>query len=1030
MTQHSTPLEVPHNTARWAWVSVVVVAIGIAITLGGSLLLKREINLTTRTGLARVSDRIGLVVDNYLGAQVNVLRSGRALFDASDKITAADWSVFARSILHDSSFSSGIVSYFAPGPDGKPELVYACDAAGTPASGPMLEQAKHALARAIAAQTRPTSEPQLIESIGNPAAPRTITMATALAVYPHTADGPTRKATEPQGWVMLVDRGHQLDTLIRRQLDPGIGYRLELHVKEGHWLLNAGGAGNMTFHGPSLPRTIDMLGRRAGLVVGTLPRSSVADAAAPTIEFLMVSGVLMSLLAGALTWVLATSRSRAEAAARKMTGELQQVLAEGERLQTEIRRSEGILKMTFENTPIGLMWVSRDSDGTTHHLANEAFRRLSGLDGEAGARFEAILAQVHPEDRESFEEAHGKLELRETDGYTVELRFEHVAEHTIWTDYTVHRFRTEDGSYQEIHSLADISDLKAATRDLFVAKIAAEELNEQLESAIARAQQSAVEANLASQAKSAFLATMSHEIRTPMNGVIGMTSLLLETDLTSIQSDFVETIRTSGDSLLTIINDILDYSKIESGKLELENEPYSIRDVVDSVLELLSARAAEKGLDLYSDVDAAVPLQVLGDCTRVRQILMNLVGNALKFTSQGEVEVSVRLGMSPLPMDEDPFGSGFSSDTPKSAAPEQGLPRVALHVAIRDTGIGIPEEGMDRLFQSFSQIDASTTRRFGGTGLGLAISKRLAELMGGSMWAESRMGTGSIFHFTLQHEPAPIDGAKQDQCFPDKRLLWIDDRPTSRRIATQWAAAWELAIDTVDSTEGALERLRKGPAYHAVVVNLRTITESEGNVWGAFRADPLAKGLPALQLLGYAQRNNRDRSRFEVSLPRPCKQSALNAALAQVFAPTAPTAQAAAAQDRPQAPATTLPALTVLLAEDNLVNQKVALSMLKRLGYEADLAGNGLEVLAAVSKKNYDVIFMDMQMPEMSGLDATIKLREMPRYSGKTPWIIALTANALKEFRKDCVDAGMNDYLSKPVKIEDLRAAFERVPRA
>lgn len=1025
MAQHSTPPRMPPGSTRWTWVPPLILVAGLVVTLIGTSLLDREVDRSQTTNLERVSDRVGLAVRNYFDGQAAVLRSARALFDASDDVSPQDWSTFAHSMLRNSQSGIDRVLYFSRESSGTAQLVYSADSKGRTADGSVSSRVLGDLSQGLGRQSTPFDTARLLR-IGSS------TIETFIAVYPHSApDRPLSAATsKPMGWVVLVDTGSQLGATIERQLDPGTAYRLRLEGSTIDWLSQGFEPPQAPSPKSSLQRRVEVLGTPAELTIGFQPCAGVTQRSMLKVVLVASVGTLMTLLAAALTWSLASGRRRIERAADEMTRELQKAVSESMRLQEEIRRSEGVLKMTFENTPIGLMWVSRGPDGAAQHRANDAFRRLSGLSLEDDARFESILENVHPEDRPGLVESHASLESRATDGYTIELRFEHVADHTIWADYTVHRFRRDDGGYQEIHSLADITDLKAATRDLLGAKLAADELNEQLESAIARAQQSALEANLASQAKSAFLATMSHEIRTPMNGVIGMTSLLLETDLTPAQRDFVETIRTSGDSLLTIINDILDYSKIESGKLELENEPYSIREVVDSVLELLSARAAEKGLDLYTDVDTAVPLQVRGDCTRVRQILMNLVGNALKFTSQGEVEVSVRLGMPPPPVADDPFGAPFASTA--SEAPAQAIAdgRMALHVAIRDTGIGIPEEGMGRLFQSFSQIDASTTRRFGGTGLGLAISKRLAELMGGSMWADSKVGAGSTFHFTLLLDPAPIDGARRDALFPGKRVLWIDDRPTSRRIASQWARAWDLVLDTAESADDAVGHLRASPGFDALVVNLRCSPEETSRLLKLIREDPKVVHTPVIQMLGYAQRNSDGRPHSDSNLPRPCKQSALNAAFARIFSPHSAEASAGATRIREDSSTDPLPSLSVLLAEDNVVNQKVALSMLKRLGYEADLASNGLEVLEAVERKSYDVILMDMQMPEMGGLEATAKLREDARFSRQRPWIIALTANALKEFRKDCVDAGMNDYLSKPVKIEDLRAALRQVPRA
>ncbi len=668
----------------------------------------------------------------------------------------------------------------------------------------------------------------------------------------------------------------------------------------------------------------------------------------------------------------------------------------------------------IDDLPIGLVRV-RVGSGLRCVLANSAAARMHGFASAdellgASRSWEDLFADP-TEGRRLAEEALSaagpwarEVELRRKDG----ARF--------WACLRITPARcagSESGPRLFEALVEDLTSRKQAEHDLREALARLEDSNRQLEEAIARANQLAFEAELANQAKSGFLANMSHEIRTPMNGVLGMIGLLLETELTPEQRDFAETVRTSAEALLALINDILDFSKIEAGKMDLERIDFDLRTCVEDACELVAHKAQEKGLELAILFHYEVPTRVVGDPARLRQILLNLVSNAVKFTEKGEIVVRVTL--------ED-----LSQD------------KETVRFEVQDTGIGIPEDRIDSLFRPFTQVDASTTRKYGGTGLGLAICRQLVEAMEGRIEARSEPGKGSTFSFTAVFGRQTVEEkttaeAAHDVEIRGLRVLLVDDSPTNRKIFREQLRAWGCEMQEAADAAGALEILREAAKNQRPVSVAIVDFLMPGMDCPAFaqtvRADGSIARTGLVLVTSIPRRGDGARmleAGFDAYLTKPVKHAQLYDAITTVVGlrrrePDGKPRQLVTKHSLKEAARSRY---RILLVEDNPVNQKVAVRILEKAGYRCDVAANGQEAVDAVARTRYDLILMDCQMPVMDGYEATRQIRSSEPAGARIP-IIAMTAHALQEDRDLCLEAGMDDYMTKPVQPEALRRVLD-----
>jgi len=995
------------------WLPWLVFVLMATLAVVASQLVAGEVRETSRLRFDRLADRVGDTLRKRLTTAAHLLHGAAALPAASDNVTAADWSIYLRRAstqLDNGVVGLGYVERVAR--DRLDELEARIRAQGETGFTVQREGANPWLDIVVAIEPRERNTGVLGLDIGSGNTRRSAAEDAArrnelilsrrirldydgkavnvpgflllLPVFPQGSPvpPPEQRLASTQGWVYAPIRidhlmegvaeatSHQVDYAVFEgdgSHTESLLFDLDGHLTTapGHEVSEQDFAGR-TFH---TVKTLDIYGRRWTLRISTKPEFDEASFRVLP-RLVLAGGLVFSALGALLTWSLVYSRRRAIQFAERMTIDLRRAQEESQRLALVAGRTANGVVLADQDWRV--QWI------------NDGFTRLFGytLDEIKARQPGSFLAgpETDPKTMEAMAQASaaGRPYSGEVLNYAKDGR-------KVWVELEIQTLTDARGERTGYIALQlDITERKRQAELLRVAKEAAEK------------------ANLA---KGQFLAMMSHEIRTPMNGVIGMASLLLDSPLTPEQREAAGTIRQSGEQLLTIINDILDFSKIESGRLELDHTEFALRDCLEGALDLLAASAAEKKIDLLHEIADGTPDIVRGDATRLRQVLVNLIGNAVKFTEQGEVSVSVRaLAWHPSGVD--------------------------LHFAVRDTGIGIPAEYMERLFKPFSQVDATMTRRFGGTGLGLAICRRLVELMGGRISVESEAGHGSTFSFTirLQEVPNGLPGTPPAarQSLHRRRVLIVEDNATSLRILTDLARNWGMEPLAAISPEIALAQLRQWEKVDVAIIDQLLPGTTGLALAKDIRELPGCTSLPMVLLSSLGRREN-TAGQFNAVITKPVKSSQLFNALVEIFWRKG----GGSAIPSPDRVATTSPVEPphpgrLLLAEDNPVNLKVSLHQLNSLGCRADVAANGAEVLAALERQAYDVVLLDVHMPVMDGLEAARRIRRLFPDEAARPWLIALTANTMPGDREECLAAGMDDYLGKPIKVPELTAALAR----
>ena len=674
-----------------------------------------------------------------------------------------------------------------------------------------------------------------------------------------------------------------------------------------------------------------------------------------------------------------------EARVDERTLELQKEVAERKHAQREMEEQKAFLNSLIENSPVAIVAIGADD---AIQVCNPAFEDLFGH------RKEDILGR-------------SLLELLSTPELRAEISVNAQRVRGGKTTHIVTRRRRSDGSLVDVEAYSvPLGPEGAPTGAVLLYQDITE--RRRAEEALLRAKDAA---EAASRAKSEFLANMSHEIRTPMNGIMGMTELVLDTDLDAEQREYLNLAKVSADSLLSLINDILDYSKIEAGKLDIETIDFNLSDCIGETMKTLSLRAHQKGLELAFQIEPDVPDALAGDPGRLRQIIINLVGNAIKFTESGEVVLSVR----------------------NEARAED----VRLLFTVADTGIGVPQEKQASIFEAFSQADGSMTRKYGGTGLGLTISSRLVQLMGGRIWVDSELGKGSRFHFTshfkIQKSPVRKIIPRDPSTLRDMGVLVVDDNATNRQILVKLLANWHMVPTVADSAANAMTILSEakglGRDFPLILLDAQ-MPDVDGFALAEYiKRHPDWETATVMMLSSAGQRGDALRCRelgVAAYLTKPVRQAELLDAILTALG-TRPRNETRPALVTRHSLRESRNRLRILLAEDNAVNQLVALRLLEKCGHTVVVAANGKKALEALDKDSYDLILMDIQMPEMNGWEATRAIRERERESGGHIPIVAMTAHAMKGDEEKCLASGMDDYLTKPIRIAELLAALDRI---